>query len=130
MSTAQNYWREIPRRYRLEAGKCTKCGYIAYPPRGICPECKCREFTDIRLSNKGRLLTYTIIHVPLPQLDKDAPYAVGIIETEEGARMTVGIADVDPPELSIGMPVMLEFRKIQEDGDQGVLCYGHKAVVK
>jgi uncharacterized OB-fold protein len=130
MSTAQRYWREIPHRYRLQATKCKKCGFIAYPPRRICPECKGREFSDINLSNRGKLLTYTIIHVPPPQFDTKAPYVVGIVETEEGARLTAGIADVEPDELKIGMPLKLEFRKIQEDGDQGVLCYGHKAVVE
>jgi uncharacterized OB-fold protein len=128
MSSAQKYWREIPQRYRLQAGRCTTCGYIAYPPRLICPVCKNREFEDIHLSRSGKLLTYTIIHVPPPQFDRQTPYAVGIVETEEGARLTVGIADVEPEDLVVGMPVRLEFRKIQEDGDQGILCYGHKAV--
>jgi uncharacterized OB-fold protein len=27
-----------------------------------------------------------------------------------------------------GMPVRLEFRRIQEDGEAGVIAYGHKAV--
>ena len=33
------YTREIPHRYRLEANKCTKCGFIAFPRRLVCPEC-------------------------------------------------------------------------------------------
>ena len=27
------YWREIPSRYRLEAGRCRGCGRVAYPAR-------------------------------------------------------------------------------------------------
>ncbi|MFQ6102725.1 MAG: Zn-ribbon domain-containing OB-fold protein [Candidatus Glassbacteria bacterium] len=130
MSTAQRYWRETPQRYRLQAALCTKCGFIAYPPRAICPECKNREFETKNLSNRGKLLTYTVIHVPPPQFRDDTPYAVGIVETEEGVRLTVGIADVESDELKIGMPVKLEFRMIQKDGDEGILCYGHKAVVE
>ncbi len=128
MSTPSRYWREIPQRYRLEAAKCRECGYTAYPPRKICPRCGKREFEAKKLSNRGTLLTYTIIHVPPPQFANDTPYAVGIIETEDGARLTAGIADVAFDDLKIGMPLRLEFRKIQEDGEQGVLCYGHKAV--
>jgi len=128
MSTAQRYWREIPRRYRLEAGKCVKCGYIAYPHRAVCPVCKSREFSAIKLSTSARLLTYTTIHVAPSQFEGQAPYTVGVVETEEGGRLTANIADVEPEDLKTGMPLKLEFRLIQEDGEQGVLCYGHKAV--
>jgi uncharacterized OB-fold protein len=57
------YFREIPRRYRLEAGKCDKCGEIYFPPRLICPECKSQKFTSIQLSDIGEIITYTIIRV-------------------------------------------------------------------
>ena len=33
------YHREIPQRYRLEAGKCKGCGSVSFPPRIVCPEC-------------------------------------------------------------------------------------------
>ena len=37
-------WREYPQRYRLEAARCTGCGKILYPPRVVCPACRCRTF--------------------------------------------------------------------------------------
>ena len=43
------FWREIPKRYRLEAGKCSKCGYISFPQRLICPECGSQEFEKMNL---------------------------------------------------------------------------------
>jgi hypothetical protein len=130
MISAPRYWREIPQRYRLEAAKCRKCGYIAYPPRLVCPKCRHREFEKLVLSGKGKLLTYTVIHVAPPAFLNETPYVVGIIETDEGLRLTVGIADVDPVELKVGMPVKLEFRRIQKDSESGILCYGHKAVIE
>ena len=57
-----------------------------------------------------------------------APFAVGIIEMDDGARLTTEIADVDFDEVKIGMPVKLEFRRHYSDGDAGVIHYGHKAV--
>lgn len=130
MISAPRYWREIPQRYRLEAAKCRKCGYIAYPPRLVCPKCRHREFETVILSGKGKLISFTVIHVPPPAFSTEAPYAVGIVETEEGVRLTAGIADVEPDELTVGMPVRLEFRRIQEDGEGGILCYGHKAIAE
>ena len=43
------YHREIPQRYRLEAGKCTGCGKVHFPPRQICKECHGREFKTVTM---------------------------------------------------------------------------------
>jgi uncharacterized OB-fold protein len=123
------YWREIPQRYRLEAGKCKNCGLVLYPPRLICPRCKNRTFETITLNNEGTIVTYTIIRVPPSQFTDLAPYAVGIVELDGGVRITTQIVDCDFSALAIGKRVRLEFRKIQEDGNAGILCYGHKAVL-
>jgi uncharacterized OB-fold protein len=50
------------------------------------------------------------------------------VELADGVRITTQIADVDVDTLSVGQPVKMVFRKIQEDGRAGVLCYGYKAV--
>ena len=38
-TTPSRSWRENPQRYRMEAGKCTGCGEIYFPPRRVCAEC-------------------------------------------------------------------------------------------
>ena len=129
MSTPPRYWREIPQRYRLEAGKCKKCGRTYFPPRLICGDCRSREFEAVRLSDEGRILTYTVVRVPPSQFVDEAPYAVGIIELDGGVRMTAQIADCDFEDLEIGKKVRVEFRKIQEDGEAGIICYGYKCVL-
>ncbi|MCP2620288.1 Zn-ribbon domain-containing OB-fold protein [Candidatus Aminicenantes bacterium AC-334-K16] len=128
MPTPAKYWREIPQRYRLEAGKCQACGQIYFPPRQICALCGSREFTPTRLAEKGKLLTYTIIRVPPHQFADLAPYAVGIAELEDGVRLTAQIVDCSFEELRVGMPVKIEFRKIYEEGQAGIICYGYKFV--
>ncbi|MBM3284550.1 MAG: Zn-ribbon domain-containing OB-fold protein [Candidatus Aminicenantes bacterium] len=128
MPTPSRYWREIPQRYRLEAGKCKNCGFIAFPPRPICPACKSRQFETITLADKGRILTYTIIRVPPQPFVDLAPYAVGIVELDDGVRITGQIVDCDFEELKIGLCVKIEFRKIFQDGESGVIYYGYKFV--
>jgi uncharacterized OB-fold protein len=44
------YWREIPTRYRLEAGKCGACGKVVYPTRRVCPNCGHDGLDTITLS--------------------------------------------------------------------------------
>ncbi len=44
------YWREIPQRYRCEAGKCKQCGKVFFPPRTVCNGCRGLEFEDVMLA--------------------------------------------------------------------------------
>ena len=127
MITAR-YHREIPQRYRLEAGKCGKCGHIDFPPRLVCPKCKGRKFSTITLNDEGKLVTFTTVRVASDKFSKETPFAVGIVELNDGVRVTTQIADVEPEELKIGQKVKLVFRRIQEDGKAGILCYGYKAI--
>ena len=128
MSVAK-YWREVPQRYRFEAKKCKKCGNIAFPPRLVCPECGGREFEDHILKDTGKLLTYTTIEVAPSQFSDQVPYSIGVVELDDGARITAQIADCDASKLKIGSKVKLEFRKIQDDGKAGIIMYGYKAVL-
>jgi hypothetical protein len=127
MITAR-YHREIPQRYRLEAGKCEKCGHINFPPRLICPKCNGRKFTAIHLNDEGKLVTFTVVRVASDKFSKETPFAVGIVELNDGVRITTQIADADVDSLQVGQRLKLVFRKIQEDGKAGILCYGYKAV--
>jgi len=128
MSTPSRYWREIPQRYRLEAKKCKKCGYVSFPPRLICPKCQNREFEDTKLADRGKVLTFTVIRVPPQQFVDQAPYAVGIVELDDGVKLTGQIVDCDFEDLKIGNRVKIEFRKIFDAGQAGILCYGYKFV--
>jgi hypothetical protein len=122
------YWREIPTRYRLEAGKCKACGTVAYPSRLVCPSCQKTDFEPLRLSRHGTVVTYTVIHVGPDSFQMEAPYPLAIVETPEGARLMAQIADCDPADVRVGMEVALEFRKINAEGHSGIICYGHKGV--
>lgn len=128
MSTSARYWREIPQRYRLEAAKCTKCGKQFFPPRVVCNGCGGREFEKITLPDTGKLLTYTVIRIGPSGFSDQTPYAMGIAEMDGGVRLTAQVADVDLAELKVGMPVRIEFRRIREEGEAGILCYGYKFV--
>jgi uncharacterized OB-fold protein len=121
------YTREIPRRYRLEAGKCSSCGKIYYPPRLACA-CGGREFETVTLPDTGKVVTYTIIRVAPSDFTAEVPYALGIVEVEGGVRLMAQLVDVLHDEIKTGMPVRLEFRKIYQEGEAGIICYGHKAV--
>ena len=122
------YTREIPSRYRLEAARCKGCGVVVFPPRLICPGCRGEEFEAIQLSRRGRVITSTVIHAPPIDFLMEAPYAMAVVETPEGARLMTQVVDCDPSSVVPGTEVSLEFRLIRKEDHGGILCYGHKAV--
>ena len=122
------YWREIPQRYRLEAVRCKECGKIHFPPRIVCASCGARKFEKHILSDKGKVLTYTIIRVPPAPFKDQSPYAVGIVELDDGVKLTGQIVDCPFEEIKAGQRVKLEFRKMYSVGHSGILCYGYKCV--
>ena len=128
MANPARYWREIPQRYRMEAARCTSCREIAYPPRLVCAKCGSRGFENVSLNDEGSIVSFTIIRVGSSQFADQTPYAIGIVELDGGVRITSQIVDCDNSKLAIGQRVKLEFRRIQQQGEAGILCYGHKCV--
>ena len=122
------YWREIPNRYRLEGARCRDCDKVTYPARRLCPGCRGDHLDRMNLSPKGKVVTSTVIHVAPDDFQMEAPYAMAIIETPEGARMMTQVVDCDPADVKPGMNVDLEFRLIGREGRGGILRYGHKGV--
>ncbi|MBU0509392.1 Zn-ribbon domain-containing OB-fold protein [bacterium] len=122
------YWREIPRRYRGEAAKSAKTGKVFFPPRLVEPGNGNRRFKPVKLEYGGEVLSYTIIRVAPSGFEKQSPYALAIIALDEGGRITTQIADVPPDKVKIGMRVRVEFRKIADDGAEGIHLYGYKVV--
>ena len=108
MLTTARFWRENAQRYRMEAGKCSSCGKVWFPPRRTCAECKGREFEAVSLPMEGKLETYTVIRTPPSAFTDEAPYAVGIVKLPGDIKVTAQIADCDLERLAIGDPVRLE----------------------
>jgi len=118
----------MPQRYRLEAAKCKNCGKVLFPPRLACPSCQSREFEQTHINDRGKVETFTVIRVAPSRFVDQAPYPVAIVDVGDRVRILCQVADCEPEELKIGMPVRLEFRKIQQEGEDGVICYGYKCV--
>lgn len=94
---------------KLMAGKCRKCGKIHLPPRPLCDNCFSQEFTWTEISGKGKLLTYTVIHVAPQQFQAMAPYAVGIVQLENGLKIPGMITAIPHEQLRIGMDLTIDF---------------------
>ncbi|MFO7653773.1 MAG: Zn-ribbon domain-containing OB-fold protein [Candidatus Krumholzibacteriia bacterium] len=123
------YHREIPQRYRLEAGKCTACDQIHFPPRAVCRSCGADAFETVTLPSRGKVVTFTICWIPPADFEDQKPYVNAVVELENGVRLTCMVAEAPPDEVKIGTPVELVFRKLRSGRDWEVLQYGYKARV-
>lgn len=47
------------RQGRFTTTKCKDCGYVAYPPRVLCPECYSENLEYIDLPTKGKIIVFT-----------------------------------------------------------------------
>jgi uncharacterized OB-fold protein len=112
----------------MEAGKCKKCGTMNFPRRLICRSCGQHEFDIVRLTGNGKLATFTIIRTAPEGFGDFAPYAVGIVELEEGIRVLSQITDCNPETLKAGDPLVAKFRRMNEEGKTGMIMYSFKFV--
>lgn len=94
---------------KLMGGRCKQCGKVHLPPRPLCDSCFSKEFEWVEVSGKGKLLTYTVIHVAPTQFQSMVPYAVGIVELEKGVRIPGMITGVAPEQLKIGIDLAIDF---------------------
>lgn len=123
------FWRVIPQRYNLIGDKCSVCERVFFPPREACPYCRRKsidKMKNIKLCGRGEIASYTIIHVAPEAFKEQVPYAVAIVQLEEGPCVTAQIVGCNVNELEIGMKVENSFRRIQEDGYTGAIYYGYK----
>ncbi|MCW4048450.1 MAG: Zn-ribbon domain-containing OB-fold protein [Candidatus Bathyarchaeota archaeon] len=119
------YWREEVPRYRLQGKKCKACGAKYFPARPVCT-CGSTEFGEYKLSETGEVVTWTVIRNPPMGYEKYKPYMVGLIELDDGIKILSQVVDVDPEEVSAGLKVEAVFRKVKEDGKEGIIQYGYK----
>jgi uncharacterized OB-fold protein len=94
---------------KLMTGKCLKCGKTHLPPRPLCDNCYGTQFEWVQISNEGKLLTYTVIHIAPTQFQDLAPYAIGIIQLTNDLKLPGVIQNVPLEQLKIGMTLKVDF---------------------
>lgn len=119
-------WRLRQQRYRLEGTECPACGHLAFPPRDICIKCGDDSPQPRRLIGRGRIYSFTVLHQGPDSFDGSVPYAVGLIDLEEGPRITAMLTDVSPDDIAIGMQVQMVVRVTNTEGDRGPINYSYK----
>lgn len=109
---------------RLEAARCTGCGFLNYPPsmRTICVRCGSTALEKATLSRKGRIHTFCVNYYMPPGFE--TPLANILVDLDSGGKYMGMGTELTPDELRVGMEVELVLRRITKE--RGVSVYGYK----
>lgn len=103
--------------HKLMGTRCPTCDTVYLPPRAICPQCHGEALEWVELAGRGKLVAFTSIHVGPSAMvaegyDRNNPYVSGIVETEEGAKISARILGLDarrPDVIWIGTALVVTF---------------------
>ena len=74
----------------------------------MCGHCQSLEIEVVPLSGSGTLYSYAVLHHPQhPAFDY--PVLAALVDLDEGIRLLSELADVEPSDIAIGMPLTAGF---------------------
>lgn len=101
---------------RLMVQKCEACGTLRFPSHELCSKCNSTRSKWVEVSGRGEVFSFNIMHqVYHPAFASEVPYAVVVVELEEGCKFVSNLLGVKPHDIRCGMPVEVSFEKISED---------------
>ena len=100
---------------RLLVPSCNACGQPFWHPRLRCPRCGSDDVGAITGSGKGTIHTFTIVRQTAdPFFRTKLPYAVAMIDLDEGVRLLSNVVETSIEALHIGMRVEVLFEAAGE----------------
>ena len=109
------FW-DAAQRHELVVQRCGGCGARRFPARDVCSRCLSREATWVPVSGRGTVFTWAVMHqVYHPGFAGEVPYAVVVVELDEGARLVSNLVDCPVADVRAGMPVEVVFDDVTPD---------------
>ena len=113
--TNRGYWESL-KRHVLSVQRCNNCGRRTHPPRPMCPQCMSTDLGWAPAAATGEVhswVTFTAPRSSYPGIK--CPYAVAVVELDDGMRIVSNIVEMDPADITIGMPVEAVFMDIDDE---------------
>jgi uncharacterized protein len=109
-----HFW-EGTKAGELRLQRCSDCEHAYFPPRPFCPNCSSRAVEVFAASGRASLYSYVIHHREVPGFE--SPYAIAVVELEEGPRMMTNIVGCDqtPEALQLDMALEVTFEPASDE---------------
>ncbi|GAA0295912.1 OB-fold domain-containing protein [Streptomyces polychromogenes] len=117
----QGFWDGV-RDHKLLIQRCTACATLRFPWLPGCNACSSPDWDTVEASGTGTVFSYVVMHHPsFPAFTAHedpaaagGPYAVALVELAEGVRMISNVTGVPYDKVRIGLPVRLEFLRVDD----------------
>jgi uncharacterized protein len=116
------FW-EATKAGRLVLQRCTTCHAYVWTPQPLCRNCLTDTLEWSPVSGRGAIYSYVVIERPATPAFK-APYAIVIVDLEEGPRILSDMVECEASAVRIGMPVEVKF---EPDGEVGLYHFRPRA---
>jgi uncharacterized OB-fold protein len=104
----REFWKNTL-EHRLTAQLCQNCGTLRFPALPICDTCLDERSEWVDVAQHGTVWSFVVYHRAFhPGFEHDIPYAVAVVETDDGVRY-VGRIVGDRDGLAVGSAVVAEF---------------------
>jgi uncharacterized protein len=104
----------------LEGFVCAECSAVYLGERTSCGRCFARgSLAPKRLSNRGTLYVYSIVHRSFPGVA--VPYVSAIVDLDGGGTVKGNLIGIepDPEKIRLGMPVEIVYRDLERTDAEG-----------
>ena len=108
---------ELRDNQRIMGLKCGKCNIVYVPPKSVCPKCYSQLDEWVEVSDKGTLMTYTVVDYIYSDFYQPwgIPYTIGVIQLDgAGTGLCHFVDEVDPSKLKVGMKVQAVFKEKEQ----------------
>jgi uncharacterized OB-fold protein len=102
----ERFWAGL-RDHSILIQRCTVCGTLRYPVSPVCFECLSPDHEWQPMSGRARLVSFVTVHRATGNAwwAGRTPFAVGLVQLEEGPQLVAGLPDPAGAELKSGMAV-------------------------
>lgn len=105
------FWEAVAEQ-RLVVQRCAACEHWIWQPCPLCPRCNAADPPWHEVPGDGHLVSWTVIHPPvLRAWAKDVPFAVLLVQLDEGVRMVGRLVEADHEDLQVGQRLRLRWRR-------------------
>ena len=104
---------EFLARGELRLQRCGTCRAWQHPPRYRCVHCGAHDVAWEPVTGRGRVFSWTVTHRAVDPAFTP-PYAVVIVEIDEGPRLVGNLRGLEPSELVLDLPVVVEIEAVSD----------------
>ena len=108
------FWRSVRER-QMELPRCQACGHFFFPPSGFCQFCWSPDIKWEPVAGTGRVFSFvTFQRLYNPAFADLLPYAVAVIELDEGPRLMSRITGVDVSKINCDDRVAVRYEELPD----------------